>query len=480
MNFILLQDSISSIFLWKNNYILLSNVSKNSIQLYHIDGYPLNIITRDYGNQSIQSPLIDNPSKIYVDENDFLYICNYNNNVLLYDLNYHSYQISFFDKEVLDDNVNGFLDDSMLHQNPIDISVGINERIIVLYTNPYIISIYNYNGEKIHSYDIQEYLIPQSSLSIHYKNNYIYLQNHSFIYKFDKNGIITNFLNDEYGKEKFDMNFKENVFYLQFFEKNNFLSFYQNNLLEFYTIENDSSVVCSKNINFPYNFSLHNRFHYSNNILLFYDFDNKHLLKLNIQNNHFEELPYMISYNPYSQYVPTTNMEVLLFLSLKKNIYSKLLNAYQNSNKYLSENKIYQYVFQENPQTQSIVIPSYELIFILQKKFLYNLQQYKNDPFIQKYIQHFPVEKYNYYLKKRDIYIKILQNYNEALLYQKLLEDLNKILFYNDYNNLYDNVKLKFDVNSIQNKLFPRVSAKEYIQFYNKKQCVILNRLFFI
>ncbi len=75
MDYIFTRHIISSIFVYKNDYIYVANQTLNAIQLYHSSGLPLNIFTKQYGNDYLKDEnAINAPIKIYIDSNDFLYI----------------------------------------------------------------------------------------------------------------------------------------------------------------------------------------------------------------------------------------------------------------------------------------------------------------------------------------------------------------------------------------------------------------------
>jgi hypothetical protein len=112
---------------------------------------------------------------------------------------------------------NDYLDPSSLHLNPIDIAVKEQERIVVLYANPYKCGIYNYEGEKINFISFNQNMeIPKG---LFYNDSYIYIlyNNDSSIQKYDKNGLITNFIGSDYGNEKLNMIVKKNsILYTQY------------------------------------------------------------------------------------------------------------------------------------------------------------------------------------------------------------------------------------------------------------------------
>ena len=475
MDYIFTRNIISSIFVYKNDYIYVANQTLNSIQLYHSSGLPLNIFTKQFGNVMLKDlNAIDKPMKIIIDSNDYLYICNYNHNITLFDLNYDLSQISFKDKDLSND----YLDPCSLHLNPIDIVVKENERIIVLYANPYKCGIYNYEGENINFITFQENQIPKS---LFYNDSYIYIiyNNDSSIKKYDKNGVNTNFIGSDYGNESLNMLIPKNkIIYTQYLNNNQILLIDLNNNLYIYDME--GYLVKEKfNIYLLDKKSLSSYFFNEVESIL-YVYNNKYVykMKLNFKEDICEKINYVISYAPQSQYVPTNNIEALQFLANKKELYKKILKGYVDSKQYLNENKEYKFVCYDYFTNSNIVIPSYELIFILQQKFLYTLVDYLNDPFIQKYPQHFMKENYKYYLSKRDLYIRILQTYKEALLYEELCEKINKVLVYDDYLNLTDNIQLIFDIKLPF--LFPRIPQDELKRAYNKNQTIILNKSLFL
>ncbi len=478
MDYIFTRHIISSICLYKNDYIYVANQTLNVIQLYHSSGFLLNIFTKKIGNDYLKDEnAINAPIKIYIDNNDFLYVCNYNNNVTLFDLNYGTNQISFSDKDLSND----YLDPSSLHLNPIDIAVKESERIVVLYANPYKCGIYNYEGEKINFISFNQNMeIPKG---LFYNDSYIYIvyNNDSSIQKYDKNGVITNFIGSDYGSEKLNMIVKKNsILYTQYLisKKQIFIIDINHNL---YIYDTEGYLIKEKlNISFL-NKNNVTTYYFDEVQYILYVYNDKYIYKIKVNfennNNTFEKLNYNISYAPQSHYVPTTNMEGLQYLGSKKDLYKKLLKGYSDSKQYLNENKEYKLVYYDYFVNNNIIIPSYELIFILQQKFKYILNDYLNDSFIQKYPQHFTKENYKYYVNKRELYMRILQTYQEALLYQSLYEKLNKVLVYDDYLNLTDNIQLLFD---IPVQLFPRITNDELRKSYNKKQAIILNKALFL
>ena len=470
------RNIISSIFIYKNDYIYIANQTLNAIQLYHTSGLPLNIFTKQFGNVMLKDKnAIDKPIKIIIDNNDFLYICNYNNNITLFDLNYDLSQIGFADKDLSND----YLDPSSLHLNPIDICVKENERIIVLYTQPYKCGIYNYEGEKINFITFQEHQIPQS---LFYEDSHIYIvyNDNASIQKYDKNGVTTNFIGTEYGNESLHTIIPKNkILYTQYLaSKNEILLIDINHNLYIYDLKG-YLVVDKFHINIL-DRNCVSSYYYDDLNSILYVYHQKYIYKIKIdfKTQTFEKINFAISYAPQSQYVPTTNMEALQFLASKKELYKKILKGYKDSNQYLNENKEYKFVYYDYYTHSNIIIPSYELIFILQQKFLYTLTDYLNDPFIQKYPQHFMKTNYPYYQSKRQLYIRILQTYKEGLLYEDLCKKLEKVLVYDDYLNLTDNIKLIFDINIPL--LFPRIPQDELKKSYNKNQTIILNKSLFL
>ncbi len=476
MDSIFTRNIISSIFVYKNDYIYVANQTLNAIQLYHSSGLPLNIFTKQFGNHMLKDKnAIDNPVKIMIDSNDYLYICNYNNNITLFDLNYGLSQIGFSDKDVSND----YLDPCSLHLNPMDIAVKESERIIVLYAQPYKCGIYNYEGEKINFITFQDHQIPQS---LFYENSHIYIvyNDNSSIQKYDKNGVTTNFIGTDYGNESLHTNVSKNkILYTQFIaSKKEILLIDINHNLYIYDIEGYLVVdkfqinILDKNCVTSYFYNI------EESLLYVYNQKYVYKIKIDFKNQTFEKINYAISYAPQSQYVPTTNIEALQFLASKKELYKKILKGYTDSKQYLNENKEYKFVYYDYYIYSNIVIPSYELIFILQHKFLYTLNDYLNDPFIQKYPQHFMKTKYNYYQSKRELYIRVLQTYKEALLYEDLCKKLEKVLVYDDYLNLTDNIQFIFNINIPL--LFPRIPEDELKKSYNKNQAIILNKSLFL
>lgn len=480
MDYIFTRNIISSIFIYKNDYIYVANQTLNAIQLYHSSGLPLNIFTKQFGNVMLKDlNAIDKPMKIIIDSNDYLYICNYNHNITLFDLNYDVSQIAFKDKDLSND----YLDSQSLHLNPIDIVVKENERIIVLYANPYKCGIYNYEGDNINFITFQENQIPKS---LFYNDSYIYIiyNDNSSIRKYDKNGVNTNFIGADYGNESLHMSIPKNkILYTQYLNNNQILVIDIN--YQLYMYDTEGYLLNNDNVNNKFQINILDKnsissFFYNTEESILYVYNQKYIHKISIdfKKESYQKLNYAISYTPKSQYVPTNNIEALQFLANKKELYKKILKGYVDSKQYLNENKEYKFVCYDYFTNSNIVIPSYEFIFILQQKFLYGLQDYLNDPFIQKYPQHFMKENYVYYQSKRDLYIRVLQTYKEALLYEDLCTKLEKVLVYDDYLNLTDNIQLIFDIKIPL--LFPRIPQDELKRAYNKNQAIILNKSLFL
>lgn len=469
------RDLISSIFIDNNVFLYIANKTKNCIQLYHSSGLPLNIFNKQFGNDYLYDlNKIQNPIKIFIDKKKHLYVCNETHNVTQFDLNRSCIPLPFRN--------NDYIDSSLLHLQPIHISVKEDERICVLYSiNNHNfgekVGIYTYDGTKIHIIDLTKINI-QSSF-IHFHHSYLYLYNNidNSILKFDKNGINTNFIGDEYGNEKCTLKNKKQVIYIQFLEKSlRFFIIDKELNIHFYDLNGEKYLGYSPQIipiSTPYSFYLDEESSY------LYIYQSSCIEVIQLENDSIYNIQLPISYHSQSNYIPTTNMEVIQFLCSKKTIYKKILDGYKLSNQYLNENKQYFSMYYDYYTEINHKIHSYELIFILQSKFLFDFTNYQNDPFIIKYPQHFEgKEKFHYYQSKKKLYLSILQTYKEALLYQKLSEDLHKILIYDDYQNLTDNIKLIFNIDDIY--LFPRVHKSQLKGIYNKKQCIIINKSLFL
>jgi hypothetical protein len=486
------RDTLSSIFLHQNTFLYVANKSKQCIQLYYSSGLPLNIFTKQFGNDYLHNTnFIQNPNKIYIDNNSLLYICNNDCNITRFNLQHNCTLEGFGTKD--------YLDRSLLHLNPIDISIKEDQRICILYQssqNSFKIGIYTYDGEKINIIDLDQIGIPH--IYFHHENSYLYLLDNYIFSKYDKNGIPTNFTDDEYGNSKQMIQFNQKkILSTQFLHNNKFLIFssplstqtkyitthlydFKNTFSEIYSIRIDVELHQPELSSFYFDTS--NSYLYilsTGNIHTFQlpDFltkESNQQIREEDKNVYSIQLP--ISYDPQSNYIPTTNIEVIQFLCSKQSIYKKLLTGYTLSNQYLNENKEYALFYYDFHTKETHKIHSYELIFILQSKFLLNIHQYQNDPFIQKYPQHFSMERKNFafYQSRKQLYLAILQTYKEALLYQNLCNDLQKVLFYDDYLNLTDNIQLFF---SIQDPfLFPRLHKSQLKANYNKKQCIIINQ----
>jgi hypothetical protein len=465
------RDVISNLFLHQNQYLYLSNRSKNCIQLYHISGLPLNIFTREFGNDFLHDPSsFDRPSKIHIDAHGFLYICSDLLNVVRYNFNHALIQSPFGERKLLDP--------WLLHATPTGISVQEDERIIVLYGNDAKVGIYTYRGEKLNTLDYSS----SSSIPrfIHFTQNFLYIlfeerekgayfqkydsEKGAYFQKYDKNGIITNYVGDEYGDERLTLPFSKSIFTqflptsISFLLLSSDKTIYQYDL-QGYKRENSLSTVAI----YPLYFDE------KKNTFFYIDASYIRSTKSGI----LDKIPY----HPESPYIPTTNIEVIQLLFSKKKVYQRLMDAYTHSKQYLQENKEYFTLYYDHESAQNVKIASYDLIFILQAKFLLNASEYNADLHVQRFPQHFMLRgKYEYHQSRRNLYISILQTYQEALLFQHLCEELRRVLNYDDYLNLTDNIQMIFDISG-QQKLFPRVHCSQWKGFYNKKQCIILQKM---
>ncbi len=470
------RDVITDLFLYQNQYLYVSNLTKNCIQLYHISGLPLHIFTREFGNEYLHDPTsFDRPSKIHIDANGILYICSELLNVVRYDLNHALIQLAW------DSSKRKLLDPWLLHATPTGISVQEDERIIVLYGKDAKVGIYTYQGEKLNTLDYSaSSILPRF---VHFTQNFLYIifekegtyayfqkydsEKKAYFQKYDKNGIITNYVGDEYGDERLSLSFPKSSF-TQFIPfKNAFLTISSHNTIYFADLQGylreESSLLAPP----PSSHILH----YDENEKTFFYIHGSyiHASKRGI----LDKIPY----HPESQYIPTTNMEVIQYIFSKKKVYQKLMDAYTHSKQYLQENKEYFTIYYDQESAQNVKVASYDLIFILQGKFLLNASQYNADLHVQRFPQHFMLRgKYEYHQSRCCLYLSILQTYQEALVFQHLCEELRRVLNYDDYLNLTDNIQLIFDISKEQ-KLFPRVHREEWRAFYNKKQCVILQKM---
>ena len=97
------RDTLSSIFLHQNTFLYVANKSKQCIQLYHSSGLPLNIFTKQFGNDYLHNTnFIQNPNKIYIDNNSLLYICNNDCNITRFNLQRNCTLEGFGTKDYLD------------------------------------------------------------------------------------------------------------------------------------------------------------------------------------------------------------------------------------------------------------------------------------------------------------------------------------------------------------------------------------------
>ncbi len=453
-----IRDNITSIFVDQHDFIYLANQTKASIQLYHSSGAPLNIYTRKFGNESLINPnAIWNPTKIHIDKKRRLYICNQEHNITRYSLE------TFALLETPDKSI--YLDVSALHHRPHDLCVKEDERIFVLYNGDKI-GVYTYHGEKMNMIQLS---IPASYIA--YANSFLYTYSNeaSAFHKYDKNGISTNFIGNEYGNECLPTHLTE-ILYIQYVENVGFYIIDKYGKVHLYDLEgyyhDGSNPMDGVEDSMSGRRAFYiDRFEDEKPIYYLYQESDRYLRKSGMN--------FVIPYHPTSHYVPTTNMEVIQFLVSKKDLYKKLLDGYRLSNQYLQENKEYFIYYQDRK------IHSYDLIFILQKKFMLNSRDYKNDLFVQKYPQHFLIndQKYTYHQSLRPFYKMVFQDYCEALVYQELYQDIQKVLVYDDYQNLTDRIKLLFHIKDPH--IFPRVPHGELKAFYNKDQCVLLNRALF-
>ncbi len=522
-------DHITSILLYQN-YLYVANFTKNAIEMYDAEsGLPLNIFTRRVvtGNEDTHSYTdinsVDGPYKMVLGngggDRDRIYLCNYNQNIVAFDLLMGFAQIRFSNGEI----GNEYLDVSMLHYHPLDVvlsSSDLMDRIVVLY-HGFGYVIYDGRGTRLNTIELGD--LPSYRHFTYIDHNHLYIKtihlSSGVITKYDKNGIVTNFRGDDYGNEVgkiADCDAKNGVvdslllsgdlrspkrvviLYSQMAkDTDKILHILSNNMI--YITDFDGNVLHTTASPIPLTGNCSFTFDWDHS-LLWIMIDQTRIYKVHIDfdllfspsssmrnKGNMKMGTFAISYERNSRYYPTTNMEVIQYMVGKREVYAQLLRAFDLSKKYISENKEYFYLYNDLNHHTRVKIPHYELIFILQQKFMMNLSQYRVDPFILKFPQHFgSVEyrdldiKYRFYQQasKRELYLDILYTYYQALFYQSFLENLRKVVEYDSYLNLADDIKLNVDCRWNGMGLFPRVCGNEVRRSYNKKQCEVLQKFF--
>ncbi len=501
-------DQIASILPYLGNFLYVANFTKNAIELYDaLSGIPLNIFTRKMGVGSVadgslsyvDSNAVNGPLKMFL-VGDRLYLCNLHANVVMFDLSRGFTQIRFSDGEI----GNEYLDVTMLHYHPLEVSVSEKmDRIVCLYQRfGYVI--YDGKGSRLNTIELGKEIsyrfFTYFDFDLDLNQSYLKTLHLStgIITKYDKNGIITNFNGDDYGNETGRVaDCAGGLFVMQAFpcpDGESILLVMSNNML--YLTRLDGTVVWTRNSPIPLTGNASFMFDLEREILWFL-MDQKMIFKIDcpgildrertgiIKSN---RIPFMVSYNTLSPYYPTTNMEVIQYMSRKHRVYNSLLKGVDLSKKYMSENKEFLYLYHDvTGSGNQVKIPHYELIFAIQQKFMLSLAQYRVDPYIIRMPQHFGSDEYRDLDKKyahycgpgrRTFYLGILQLYEEALFYQKFLQDLRFVVEYDNYQNLTDDVKLVVSCEWNGRRLFPRVYGGELRKLYNKKQCEVLRKYF--
>ena len=512
-------DQIASILPYTDKFLYVANFTKNAIELYDaLSGVPLNIFTRKMGLGGVTDGslsymdmnAVNGPHKMTLNGNR-LYLCNYHANVVMFDLSLGFTQIRFSDGEV----GNEYLDVTMLHYHPLEVSVSnSSDRIVCLYHHfGYVI--YDGKGSRLNTIELGKELASYKFFT-YFDHGYIKSLHMStgIITKYDKNGIITNFTGDDYGNEVGRIaDCAGGLFVMQAFlcsDEKSILLVMSNNML--YLTGLDGKVLWTRRSPIPLTGNMSFMFDLEREILWvlmdqirIFKIDCSGILGGNgteiikahqpswVVEDHQKvagsrQIPFMVSYNTLSPYYPTTNAEVIQYMTRKHMVYNSLLRAIDLSKKYMSENKEFLYLYHDVTGTgDRVKIPHYELIFAIQQKFMLGLAQYRVDPYIIRMPQHFGSDEYRDLEKRyahycgpgrRAFYLGILQLYEEALFYQKFLQDLRFVVEYDNYQNLVDDVKLVVSCEWNSRRLFPRVYGGELRKLYNKKQCEVLRKHF--
>ena len=500
-------DQISSILPYKGEFLYVANFTKNAIELYGAEsGVPLNIFTRKMGLGGVadgalsyvDANAVNGPHKMILDQNK-IYLCNYHGNVVLFDLSLGFTQIRFSDGEV----GNEYLDVTMLHYHPLEVSVSQKaDRIVCLY-HQFGFVIYDGKGSRLNTIELGKDM-PSYHFFTYFDLGYLKTLHMSsgVITKYDKNGIITNFTGDEYGNEVGRISdCAGGLRVMQSFlcpdqesSTSSILHVMSNNTL--YLTGLDGRVLWTRNSPIPLTGNAMFQFDLIKQVLwilmdqtMIYKIDCFGILNgTETRTTKAKSIPFIVSYDRASPYYPTTNMEVIQYMTRKRNVYSGFLQAVDMSKKYMSENKEFFYIYHDIGGTgNQVKIPHYELIFAVQQKFMLGLAQYRVDPYVMRMPQHFGSAEYRDLDKKhayycgpgrRAFYLGILQLYEEALFYQKFLQDLRFVVEYDNYLNLTDDVKLAVNCEWGGRRLFPRVYGGEIRKLYNKKQCDVLRKFF--
>jgi hypothetical protein len=508
------KDQISCIIPFDGKYLYVANFTKNAIDLYDaISGMPLSIFTRKPAMGLVSDGMISyvdpnaiaGPTKMVLNADigarnkSYLYICNQRQGIVLFDLRMGFTQIRFSDHEI----GNQYLDASMHHYSPLDVSLG-EDRIIVLYARfGYVI--YDGKGSRINTIELGADL-PSWHFFTYFDggngdDNNLYIktlhQHTGIITKYDKNGIITNFFGDEYGCETgmiADCVSGLFVMHSQLMgDSDQILHIMSNNML--YLTDYDGKVMMTRISPIPLTGNCEFTFDFNQSILWVL-MDQSMIYKIQLDDRFLidgsnksksKSIPFHISYRLNSPYYPTTNMEVIQYMTKKRGLYDGFLRAVDLSKKYMSENKEYFYIYDDVRSDSKIKIPHYELIFAVQQKFMMGLAQYRVDPYVMRMPQHFGSaeyrdldKKYAHYCgpQRRGLYLGIIQLYEEALFYQKFIQDLRFVVEYDSYQNLVDDVKLSVSCEWNGRRLFPRVYGSGVRKLYNKRQCEVLRTFF--
>ena len=500
-------NPISQVVLRGDSLLYIVSSQESAIHLYHISGLPLNAYTQRYGiTAPLKHSLIDTPVHItFHEEEHRMYICNYHTGVIAFDTLNLSDPLPLLSQT---STSTPYLDETALHLNPKQLSVNkISRRLAVLYENPSQVRIYQYDGTFLQNVSIT---VPCQQISS--MGAYFYLLQDQSITKMDKNGLPIQFWGEEYDRNTSILSLQgQHLLYLlpsedtlQCLHSDQVVRSYEKkNLDNLCDVSYDQSAqqmnpkgvhsahhphrgdlstkteekeyiereVCTLHLLEGWVIGYHSQtgfIHYSPKTRrLQWETISPPWPPLGGQGqaDHRGRPQLAISYHPFSNFIPMTNLQVIKFLVSRKQIYQSLTQAFQNSMTYLNQNKQFKYAYHDWHHEQSVVLPAHELIMIIQEKFLLPLAQWKVDPFIQRYEQHFADSRYPYYQRKRKLYLQILQTYYEANIYEKFQNDVKNIVDYDDYLNKESPMKMVFEVTR---GLFPRVPEEELRCFYNK------------
>jgi hypothetical protein len=443
----------------RGEILYLVSSQENAIHVYHISGLPLNAYTLRYGQtMPLKHAYIDTPvhlafhSEEDTSENKYkMYICNYHTGVIAFDTrNLHEIIPMAYS------STTPYMDETALHMNPKQLAVNENtKRLAVLYENPSQVRLYQYDGSFLQNILQESFASPPQQITA--MGEYFYILQQSAISKMDKNGLPIQFWGEEYDREASTLTLPIQSLYLTASAPRLQCLHTDLTIREYGCAE----AFTTQTITMAEGWIVG---HHPQAGFFYYSPRTKRLW--------WDTVPSQmaISYHPFSNFIPTTNLQVIHFLTSRKTVYQSLTQAFQNAMTYLNQNKQFMYAYHDWHQERSIVLPAHELIMVIQEKFLLPLPQWRVDPFIQRYEQHFPESKYLYYQRKRKLYLQILQTYYEATIYEKLVNDVKKIIDYDDYLNKESPMKMDFE---IDRTLFPRVPEEEVRRFYTKDQAKV-------